>query len=210
MDCSIRLRGRGSSARALPPTRSDDRPAPWPAARLKVGQLPASQSGVGDPRRLSREEVHDVARAPFWRLRDSFRFARASYGLTLGAPRAPEELRMRPDAMQDHRTPTDSIDEQEVGPQVAFSEAIPVFAALRETMLAQGRWQPLAGNQRVEDIFERFGVELGVLLSGSVIALEARENDQLSSQRTASRPLSKRRPLPAASSSNDSLRVARS
>jgi hypothetical protein len=79
--------------------------------------------------------------------------------------------------MQDHRTPTDSIDEQEVGSQVALREATPVFATLSETMLAEGRWEPLAGDQGVEDILERFGVELGVLTSVSVIALEAREND---------------------------------
>ena len=84
---------------------------------------------------------------------------------------------MRPDAVQDHRAPTDSIDEEEVCSHVAFREAIPVFAALSEPMLAQRRWQPLAQDQGVEDILERFGVELGVLASVSVIALEAREND---------------------------------
>ena len=84
---------------------------------------------------------------------------------------------MRPDAMQDHRTPTDSIDEQEVSSQVAFPETTPVSATLSETMLAQRRWQLLAANQGVEDIFERFGVELRVLASVTVIALKAREND---------------------------------
>ena len=84
---------------------------------------------------------------------------------------------MRPDAVQDHRVPTDSIDEEEVCSQVAFREATPVFATLYEPMLAQRRGQLLARNQGVENILERFGVELGVLASVSVIALEARQND---------------------------------
>jgi hypothetical protein len=79
--------------------------------------------------------------------------------------------------MQNHRTPTNSIDEQEVGSQVAFREATPIVATLAETMLAQGRWKPLAGDQGIEDILKRFRVELGVLPGVSVIALEAREND---------------------------------
>ena len=75
------------------------------------------------------------------RLHESFRFARAPYRLTLVASRPPKRLRVRPYAMQDHRTPTDSIDEQEVGSQMAFREAAPVFATLSETMLAEGRWE---------------------------------------------------------------------
>lgn len=46
-----------------------------------------------------------------------FRFARA--------PRRPEQLHVRPDAMQDYRTPTDSIDEKKVRSQVEFREATP-------------------------------------------------------------------------------------
>ena len=106
-----------------------------------------------------------------------FRFARSPHRLTLGPPRPAEQLRMRPDAMQDHRAPTDSIDEQEVSSQVAFPEPTPVSGTLSETMLAQGRRQPLAKDQGVENILERFGVELGVLTSVSVVALEAREKD---------------------------------
>lgn len=97
--------------------------------------------------------------------------------MTLAASRPPKQLRVRPYAMHDHRTPTHSIDEQEVGSQVAFREPTPVFATLSETMLAEGRWESLAGNQGVEDILERFRVELGVLTGVSVIALEARKND---------------------------------
>jgi len=127
--------------------------------------------------------------------------------LTITASRRTEQLRVRPNAMQDHRARADSIDEQQVGSQVAFPEATPAIAALSETMLAQSRWERLAGDQGVEDILERFGVELSVLASVSVIALEAREDDQFSSQRMASRPLSKRRPLPVVSSFNESLRA---
>jgi len=79
--------------------------------------------------------------------------------------------------MQDHRAPTDSIDEQEVGSEMACREATQVFATFAESMLAEGRWQSFAGDQGVENIFERFRVELDVLTDVSVIALEAREND---------------------------------
>ncbi len=44
-------------------------------------------------------------------------------------------------------------------------------------MLAEGRWESLAGDQDVGDLFERFRVELDALTSVSVIALEARKND---------------------------------
>jgi len=97
--------------------------------------------------------------------------------LTIAQSRRSEQLRVRPDAMQDHRAPTDSIDEQEVGAQLALREATPVFGMLSETMLAEGRRESLAADQGVEDVLKRFGVELRVLTSASVIALEAREND---------------------------------
>jgi len=97
--------------------------------------------------------------------------------LTIAQSRRSEQLRVRPDAMQDHRTPTDSIDEQEVGAELALCEATPVFGMLSETMLAEGRRESLAADQGVEDVLKRFGVELRVLTSASVIALEAREND---------------------------------
>lgn len=73
--------------------------------------------------------------------------------------------------------PTDSMDEQKVGPQVALPEAIPVFATLPEVMLTEGGWQPLAGDQGIEDILERFGVEFRVLTSVPVVALETLEDD---------------------------------
>ncbi|HET9391749.1 MAG TPA: hypothetical protein VFO44_19035 [Steroidobacteraceae bacterium] len=93
------------------------------------------------------------------------------------APRLPKQLRVRPHAMEGHRAPTDSIDEHEVSSEVAFREATPVLATLSESMLAEGRWEPFAGDQGVEYIFERLRVELYVLTGVSVIALEAREND---------------------------------
>jgi hypothetical protein len=106
-----------------------------------------------------------------------FRFARAPRRLAIAASRRPEQLCVRPDAMQDHRTPADPIDEQKVGPQVALREATPVIVTLSEAMLTEGRREPLAGDQGVEDVLERFGVEFGVFTSVPVIALEAREND---------------------------------
>jgi hypothetical protein len=59
---------------------------------------------------------------------------------------------------------------------VALREATPVIAALSEGMFTKGRWEAIAGNQDVEDVLERFGVEFGVLTSVPLIALEAREN----------------------------------
>ncbi|HEY1890361.1 MAG TPA: hypothetical protein VGG63_08140 [Steroidobacteraceae bacterium] len=106
-----------------------------------------------------------------------FRFAGAPRRLAIAASRRPEQLHMRPDAMQDHRTPTDPIDEKKIGPKVAFHEATPVIATLSEAMFMEGRWEFLAGNQRVEYVLQRFDVEFGVFTSVPVIALEAREND---------------------------------
>jgi hypothetical protein len=84
---------------------------------------------------------------------------------------------MRPDAMHDHPAPTDPIDEQKVRSEVALGEAAPVAATHTQPMLAEGRWEPLAGDQCVEDVLEGFGVEFGVLTSFPVIALETLEND---------------------------------
>jgi hypothetical protein len=60
---------------------------------------------------------------------------------------------------------------------VALREATPVTAALSEAMLTEGRWEPLAGDQGVEDVLKRLGVEFGVLTSVPVITLETLEND---------------------------------
>jgi len=121
-----------------------------------------------------------------------------------------EQLVVGPDAMQDHGALTDAIDEEEVGSQMALGKATPLVAMLRETTLAKGGWEGVTGDEDVEDVLECFDVEVGVFASLAVVALEARENDQLSSQRTASRALPKRRPLPAASSFSESLSAARS
>jgi hypothetical protein len=91
---------------------------------------------------------------------------------------------------------------------MALSEAGPIYAALVELMLSESIGQLPAGDHDIEHVLERLSVEFGVLAGGSVIALEARQDDQLSSQRMASRPLRKRLPLPAASSFNDSLSAA--
>jgi hypothetical protein len=105
-----------------------------------------------------------------------FRFALARR-LRIATARRTEQLCVRPDAIQDHGAPTDPIDEKKIGPQVALREATPVIAALSEAMFSEGRWEPLTGNQGVEDVLERFNVEFGVFTSVPVIALEAREND---------------------------------
>jgi hypothetical protein len=79
--------------------------------------------------------------------------------------------------MHDHAAPTDPIDEQKVGSQMALNEATPVMAAHTEPMLTEGRWEPLTGDKGVEDVLERFSVEFGVLTSFPIVALETREND---------------------------------
>ena len=60
---------------------------------------------------------------------------------------------------------------------MALGKATPVIFTLSEAMLTEGRWEPLAGDQGVEDVLERFGVEFGVLTSVAVVTLETLEND---------------------------------
>lgn len=79
--------------------------------------------------------------------------------------------------MHDDRAPTDPIDEQKVRSQVALGEATPVTVTYAEAMLTERRWEPLAGDQCVENVLQRFGVEFGVFTSFPVIAVEALEND---------------------------------
>jgi hypothetical protein len=61
--------------------------------------------------------------------------------------------------------------------QLAFGETGPVCPILAKAMLAKGKRKWPARNQDVEYVFERFDVEIGVLTSSSVIALEARQDD---------------------------------
>ena len=49
-----------------------------------------------------------------------------------------EKLPMRADAVQDHGTPTYSINEQEVRSNVTFREAAPLRTTLAEAVLAEG------------------------------------------------------------------------
>jgi hypothetical protein len=79
--------------------------------------------------------------------------------------------------MHDHRAATYSIDQQQVGSEMTLREAAPVCATLAKAMLAKGRRKVLTGDKNVEDVLEGFDVEIGVLASGSVIALEARQDD---------------------------------
>lgn len=77
---------------------------------------------------------------------------------------------------------------------MTLSEASPIGAAFVEAMLSKCLRQPATGDQHIEYVLESISLKLGVLASGPVVALEARQNDQLSSQRIASRPLRNRRP----------------
>ena len=79
--------------------------------------------------------------------------------------------------MHDHGTPPDSINEEEVGSQMALGEPTPRFATLPEAVLTKRRWERLTGDQDIEDVLERLKIKFGVLTSVSVVALEAREND---------------------------------
>ena len=84
---------------------------------------------------------------------------------------------MRPHAMQNHRAPTYSIDEQQVSSEMALREATPLLSRLAEPVLAEGRREPLSGNQEVKHVLEGFDVEIGMPASVSIVALEARQND---------------------------------
>jgi hypothetical protein len=79
--------------------------------------------------------------------------------------------------MHDHRAPTYSIDQQEIGSEMALRETGPVCATLAKAMLAKGRRKVLTRDKNIEDELEGFEVEIGVLASVSVIALEARQDD---------------------------------
>src|ERR1041385_7251698 len=104
------------------------------------------------------------------------------------------------DAMQSNRVPANPIDQEQVRSQLTFGETRQVGFALCESVLMKCFRQFVAGEHEVEDVLERLGIKLGVFASSSVIALEARQDDQLSSKRMASRPLRNRRPLAADSS----------
>ena len=112
------------------------------------------------------------------------------------------------DAMQGNRVSADPIDQEQVRSQPTFGETCQISFALCESVLMKGFRQFLARDHEVEDVLERLGIKLGVFASSSVIAPEARQDDQLSSQWMASRPLRNRRPLPADSSLKDCLSAA--
>jgi hypothetical protein len=57
---------------------------------------------------------------------------------------------------------------------MALGEASPIGTAFTETVLAKCLRQLAAGDQYVEDVLESIGFKLGMLVSGPVVALEAR------------------------------------
>jgi hypothetical protein len=97
-------------------------------------------------------QYHDRTVPELSQVGSLFRFARAPRRLRIATARRTEQLCVRPDAMQDHRAPTDPIDEKKIGSQVALREATPVIGALSEAMFSEGRWEPLTGNQGIEDV----------------------------------------------------------
>jgi len=112
--------------------------------------------------------------------------------------------------MQGNRVPANTIDQEQVRSQLTFGKAREIGFALCESVLVKRFRQSVAGDHEVENVLERLGVKLGVFASCSVIAPEARQDNQLSSQWMASRPLRNRRPFPADSSFKDCLSAARS
>jgi hypothetical protein len=84
---------------------------------------------------------------------------------------------MRPDAMQDDRTSTHAINKQEVRSEMALHEPAPIRTTLAEAVLAEGRRKLLASDEELKNVFEGFDVEIWMVASVSIIALEARQND---------------------------------
>ena len=110
--------------------------------------------------------------------------------------------------MQDDRVAANAIDEEQFRAQVAFGEVSQIEGALAETVLPKWFGWSCPGNQDIKNVLKRLEIEFRMFSGSTVVALEARQNDQLSSHRMASRPLRKRCPLPAVSSSSDSFSAA--
>ena len=72
---------------------------------------------------------------------------------------------------------------------MTLGKASPIGATFTEAVLPKFLRQLAAGDPHVKNEFESFSLKFRMLASGAVVALEARQNDQLSSQRIASRPL---------------------
>jgi hypothetical protein len=60
---------------------------------------------------------------------------------------------------------------------MTLREATPLSTTLAKPMLAEGCRELLGRDQEVKDVLEGFDVEVGMLASVSIIALEARQND---------------------------------
>jgi len=115
---------------------------------------------------------------------------------------------MRADSMEDYHVAANAIDEEQVRAQVALGEASQIEGAPPEAVFLKLLRRLFAGNQHFEDVIKRLAVEFRMFSGNTVVALEARQNDQLSSHRIASRPVRKRCPLPAVSSYSDSFSAA--
>ena len=120
-----------------------------------------------------------------------------------------KQLLVRSDTVKDHRVAPNSIYHQKVRAEVALRQPSPIGTALVESMLPERLRQSATRDHQVKDMLQRFGLEFRVLSCVAIVALEARQDDQLPSQRRASRPLRKVFPFPAASSLRESLSAVR-
>ena len=101
--------------------------------------------------------------------REVSRCARASRRLPIAASRRARRMRTRAGATREPLALTNSIAERQIRFRVAFRRATPIFALLAKTIPARTRLESLVGNQGVQDMLKRFGVELDMLTSASEI-----------------------------------------
>ena len=60
---------------------------------------------------------------------------------------------------------------------MTLGKAAPLLSTLAEPMLAEGRRQLVTRDEEVKHVLEGFDVEIGMLASAFIVALEARQNN---------------------------------
>lgn len=107
---------------------------------------------------------------------------------------------MRSDLVEHDRRGTHPINQQQIGSNPALNEASPIGSSLSQAMFSERLRQGLTCNKQIEDIAERFQIEIRMKPGFLIVSLEPGENYQLPSHLMASRPVLNRRPLPCDSS----------
>src|SRR5271154_4480014 len=89
-----------------------------------------------------------------------------------------------------------------------LDEASQTEGTLSKAVVPKWLRRACPGNQGKKNALKRLAIEFRMLSGSAIVALEARQNEQLSSHWMASRPLRKRCPLPAVSSFSDPFSAA--